>query len=172
MPQERFKQELPMISSANSGENPCFSCGACCKNNWFDVMSDDELVRMSNGAPYVNELLPDLNDPNDFQNRINVLSYKHEEKISDPEINFTRLPFPGFVRVSQIGVCPQLDSDNKCQIYNTRPVLCANLKVGGDECNKRRGSNGLSKIDESGQVIIPDSLGKRFFKIIQSLFSK
>ncbi len=146
-------------------------------------MSGDELERMSNGSPYIIELLPNPSDPNDFQNRVDEISYIHDDGVkgrrSPREINFTALPFPDSYRASMIGRCPQLGGgespkkdDKRCQIYANRPILCANLPVGGDECNRRRKKAGFSPINQDGIVVDPPSLRQRIGSYAANLRAK
>lgn len=176
MSQERFRQELPIVASLKSGENPCFKCGKCCFSNIFPAMFNTQLEIFKSNAPIFLELLPQNPETHDQRNqRLDNLTEIHYEGLKgyhpEGQVSATEI-YPGFSTVSVVGRCPNLSDNNRCNIYDERPEACIQYPVGGEDCNYRRMKNGLPKIDESGQVIIPDSLGKRFFKIIQSLFSK
>jgi Fe-S-cluster containining protein len=173
MSKDRFRQELPIIPSGSQPENPCFSCGACCKGSFFPVISHEEILAMTQGFLHVTELIPNPKNQNDSKDRLDALAEIHEEGKKGyrlpREIVFTSLPYQGYFSLSQIGPCPQLNQKKQCEIYPDRPQLCANLPLGGDECNRRRKKERLPAIRPDGTVIPPETFRQRATRKIKAI---
>lgn len=138
-------------------------------------MSREELERMANGVTIM-EILPNPSDQNDYQTRMDSLSDRHDDVMRGrsmfPGIRVTQRDDFGSFKVSQTGECPQLQDDNRCAIYERRPQLCANLPVGGEECNKRRKKDGLPAIRPDGTVIPSETFRQRTARIINTFSAR
>lgn len=151
--------ELPMYQNPNESNNPCFSCGACCKNTWFEHISAKELELLKKNALEASQLTignsynlrAELSDRHDDFDRLDGIRY-----IQNASDNFT---------VSLRGACPEFGTDGKCQIYDQRPQICADMKVGGSVCNDRRKVVRLPAIRPDGSLIPVETFRQRVEKV-------
>lgn len=95
----------------------CDGCGACCRTKLVDVFEED-LLREPRLAPRMQPL---------------------REPGLDGEI--------GYLNCLTDGACPFLDSDDRCGIYPTRPVVCVLFPAGSDECQEARKAFGLPSLE-------------------------
>jgi Fe-S-cluster containining protein len=151
--------ELPVIQNSNESNNPCFSCGACCKNTWFDHISAKELKLFMKNATDVNQ----INHATSYASRAD-LSDRHDDPFRLDGINYVQNPQGDFT-VSLKGACSEFGTDGKCQIYDQRPQICADMKVGGDSCNDRRKGVGLPAIRPDGTLIPVETFRQRVEKV-------
>jgi Fe-S-cluster containining protein len=162
---EKRRVELPLIQTNDEhslmlgAENPCFSCGACCKNTWFECISPTELQLLAKNAPEVSEISQDTTS-----NPRAELSDQHEDLYRLDGLKFIKTSNDSMT-VSLKGACSELGVDGKCQIYDQRPWLCAEMKVGGDSCNERRKGAGLPAIRPDGSLIPVETFRQRVEKV-------
>ena len=95
----------------------CDGCGACCRTKLVDVFEED-LLR----EPRLGPRMQALREPG-----------------LDGEI--------GYLNCLTDGACPFLDSDDRCGIYPTRPVVCVLFPAGSDECQEARKAFGLPSLE-------------------------
>ena len=109
-----------------SKQYECDGCGECCRHKLVDVFEEDILRE-----PKVGEQMSPLREPG-----------------LDGEI--------GYLNCGSGDKCFFLDSENRCGIYPTRPVVCVLFPAGSEPCQEVRRAAGLSplepKIDESDSV--------------------
>jgi len=99
----------------------CDGCGACCRAKLVDVFEEDTLRE-----PKVAARMSPLREPG-----------------IDGEIGYLNcLSEPG---------CAFLDSDNRCGIYPTRPVVCVLFPAGGQACQDVRRDAGLPSLPPISQ---------------------
>lgn len=172
MLKENQRLELPVIQTGNNyplkppTENPCFSCGACCKNSWFERVSKSELQLLARRAPEVVEITrksshnprAELSDLHDDSSRLSGLRFMIVN--DDSRI------------VSLKGNCSEFGADGRCQIYNQRPRLCVDMEVGGASCNKRRKLAGLPTIRPDGTVIPVETFRHRVNNLVKQFAIK
>ena len=96
-----------------NAEYECDGCGACCRSKFVDVFEEDILRE-----PRVGEQMTPLREPG-----------------LDGEI--------GYLNCGSGGACTFLDSENRCRIYPTRPVVCVLFPAGSDPCQEVRQAAGL-----------------------------
>jgi Fe-S-cluster containining protein len=90
----------------------CLECGACCHESNV-ILYDSDLERFREAG------------------RTDLLTNKHLIRKKDGKLRLRFLPS---------GRCPQLESDNKCNVYAARPFNCSVFPAGSEACLAARES--------------------------------
>ena len=103
-----------------STKNPCYDCGLCCSKLIVEIEHVD-VVREPKLLPFVTLL-----DDSGEMKYANVWEKEY--------------------RLTCGNRCPMLGDDKKCGIHPTRPNVCVEFEVGGEECNELRLAAGLPQL--------------------------
>lgn len=102
----------------------CDQCGACCRTKLVDVFEVDLLREPKLGA----QMQP-LREPG-----------------LDGEI--------GYLNCLTNRACPFLDSECRCSIHPTRPVVCMLFPAGSDECEEARRVFGIPPLEPDSAAAV------------------
>lgn len=97
----------------------CDGCGACCRTfSIFAARSDAE------------------REP-----RIKTESLALPEHVEGPGFAYKLFPLPF------LEACCFLDSQDRCDVYATRPDVCRDFDAGSEQCQDARSRQGLSRLE-------------------------
>lgn len=102
----------------------CDSCGACCRT-WRVLVSDEDAAREPRIAREGRELAA---------------------HVATPLWRFELFPLPFYE------ACCFLGSDDRCDIYETRPRVCRAFEAGGERCQAARAEQGLAPLRPQAEV--------------------
>ncbi len=120
--------------------NPCAASGcpaACCRDMVFEGLSQRDVDTLT---PYGTRVI---------QLSAKVMAQHIEEDIYDSTTGTTVYVAPQQANtqtLSMVGPCPNLEPDNSCGVYETRPQACRNFGFASGDCATSRSYLGIPRI--------------------------
>ena len=97
----------------------CDGCGACCRT--FPIFAGDADAER--------------------EPRVEAEGLRLAEHLGGPGYTIRLYPLPFHE------ACCFLDTDQRCDIYETRPGVCREFAAGSEQCQEARRRNGLSELE-------------------------